>query len=177
MKHCTIGSCTRFPTMGEQCVTHWYEIQGKPMPAMVPLTPGGWVDTWRRGAAAKQAAIAQVGQSADPVFKAAAVRAIRDLCTRQQELTADDVWMALERSGATQTHEPRALGALLVTRVSTLLLDTGPRFVQLLQLVLKQAKAYFLFFLKSYNFLFNWFFNSCFFPNWFFGFWLWCYLV
>ena len=113
MKHCTIGSCTRYPTMGEQCVTHWYEIQGKPMPAMVPITPGGWVDTWRRGAAAKQAAIAQVGQSADPVFKAAAVRAIRDLCTRQQELTADDVWMALERSGATQTHEPRALGAVM----------------------------------------------------------------
>lgn len=113
MKHCTIGSCTRYPTMGEQCVTHWYKIQGKPMPAMVPLTPGGWVDTWRRGAAAKQAAIAQVGQSADPVFKAAAVRAIRDLCTRQQELTADDVWMALERSGATQTHEPRALGAVM----------------------------------------------------------------
>ena len=113
MKHCTIGSCTRYPTMGEQCVTHWYEIQGKPMPAMVPLTPGGWVDTWRRGAAAKQAAIAQVGQSADPVFKAAAVRAIRDLSTRQQELTADDVWMALERSGATQTHEPRALGAVM----------------------------------------------------------------
>ena len=113
MKHCTIGSCTRYPTMGEQCVTHWYEIQGKPMPATVPLTPGGWVDTWRRGAAAKQAAIAQVGRSADPVFKAAAVRAIRDLCTRQQELTADDVWMALERSGATQTHEPRALGAVM----------------------------------------------------------------
>ena len=113
MKHCTIGSCTRYPTMGEQCVTHWYEIQGKPMPAMVPLTPGGWVDTWRRGAAANRAAIAQVGQSADPVFKAAAVIAIRDLCARQQELTADDVWMALERSGATQTHEPRALGAVM----------------------------------------------------------------
>ena len=63
MKHCTIGSCTRYPTMGEQCVTHWYEIQGKPMPAMVPLTPGGWVDTWRRGAAAKQAA--------NPVLRAA----------------------------------------------------------------------------------------------------------
>lgn len=113
MKQCSLGSCTRYPTMGDQCVTHWYEIQGKPMPAMVPLTPGGWVDTWRRGTAAKTAAIAQVGQAADPVFKAAAVRAIRDLCTRQQELTADDVWMALERSGATETHEPRALGAVM----------------------------------------------------------------
>ncbi len=113
MKHCTIGQCTRYPTMGEQCVTHWYEIEGKPMPAIVPLTPGGWVDTWRRGHALKQAAIAQVGDAADPVFKAAAVRAIRDLCTRQQELTADDVWMALERSGAAQTHEPRALGAVM----------------------------------------------------------------
>lgn len=113
MKHCTTGQCTRYPTMGEHCVTHWYEIEGKPMPAMVPLTSGGWVDTWRQGHALKQAAIAQVGDAADPVFKAAAVRAIRDLCTRQQELTADDVWMALERSGAAQTHEPRALGAVM----------------------------------------------------------------
>ena len=113
MKHCSIGTCHRFPTMGEQCVTHWYEIQGKPMPAMVPVTPGGWVDTWRAGAAAKRAAIAQVGEAADPMFKQAAIKAIRDLCNQQQELTADDVWMALERSGVAQTHEPRALGAVM----------------------------------------------------------------
>ncbi len=99
--------------MGMQCVTHWYEIEGKPMPAVVPLTPGGWVDTWRQGHAQKQAAIAQVGEAADPVFKAAAIRVVRELCQTQAERTADDVWMALERSGAAQTHEPRALGAVM----------------------------------------------------------------
>ena len=113
MKHCTIGQCTRYPTMGDQCVTHWYEIQGMPMPELVPLTPGGWVDTWRHGHALKRAAIAQVGEAADPVFKAAAIKAIRALCKQQNEMTADDVWMALERSGASQTHEPRALGAVM----------------------------------------------------------------
>jgi hypothetical protein len=113
MKHCSHGTCTRYPTMGVECITHWYATQGKPMPAAVPLTPGGWIDTWRQGHARKQAAIAQVGTSADPVFKAAAVRVIRDLCAQQQELTADDVWIALERLGATQTHEPRAMGAVM----------------------------------------------------------------
>ena len=113
MKLCEWHTCTRYPTMGKHCITHYYENQGKALPANKPVTPGGWMDLWRRGQAAKKAAIAQVGEAADPVFKAAALDAIRQACARQDTFTADDVWMLLEASGAPQTAEPRALGAVM----------------------------------------------------------------
>jgi hypothetical protein len=113
MKHCDHGNCNRYPLMGAYCITHWYSTQGKPMPTVAPITPGGWVDTYRQGSLAKQAAIRQVGVSADPVFKATCITLIRELCARQEELTADDVWIALERAGGTLTHEPRAMGAVM----------------------------------------------------------------
>lgn len=60
----------------------------------------------------RDVALARVDGAADPLWRAAADRIIRELAASGVEFTTDDVWSRLDRTG-TATHEPRALGALL----------------------------------------------------------------
>ena len=57
-------------------------------------------------------AIARVDGAADPMWRAAAERVIRDLARSGSDFTTDDVWARLDLTGIT-TREPRALGAVL----------------------------------------------------------------
>lgn len=55
----------------------------------------------------------QVESNANEAWKRAAMNAIRQLCSTKREWTADDLWdiLAGEEVG---THEPRALGAMVI---------------------------------------------------------------
>lgn len=63
--------------------------------------------------AARDEAMARADGHADPLWRDAAMRVIRSLAASGAEFTTDEVWSALARSGHV-THEPRALGALMV---------------------------------------------------------------
>ena len=72
-------------------------------------------------------ALATVEAHADTSWRALAVATIRRLADAGP-FTADDVWEALRASGAA-THEPRALGALIInTARAGLIVGTGRYF-------------------------------------------------
>lgn len=60
-----------------------------------------------------QEAIRRVDENASEYWKRLCDEAIRHVAYRQEYLTADDVWWALEDIEAPAPHEPRALGARL----------------------------------------------------------------
>lgn len=63
-------------------------------------------------AASRDAAIAQVEHNADVAWKDEARAIVQRLARSRIEFTTDDVWICLEDSEA-ETHEPRALGAIM----------------------------------------------------------------
>ena len=63
-------------------------------------------------AASRDAAIAQVEHNADDAWKDEARAIVRRLALSRVEFTTDDVWSCLANSTA-ETHEPRALGAIM----------------------------------------------------------------
>ena len=71
----------------------------------------------------------QVEANANEAWKRAAMNAIRHLCTTKREWTADDLWdiLAGEEVG---THEPRALGAMIVKAAKAGLCRSTGRYVQ-----------------------------------------------
>ena len=59
--------CHRYPTMGERCIRHWYEANGKTCPDPFPQLPGGgWsiTEAQRR----KTEALRQVERNATDAF-------------------------------------------------------------------------------------------------------------
>ncbi len=62
--------------------------------------------------AATDEAVERVGEHADPDWKVVALYAVRRVAKRQEFLTTDHVWEALAETGS-QTHERRALGAIM----------------------------------------------------------------
>lgn len=56
-------------------------------------------------------AILRAGAAANPEWRLVAFKAIERLAKRGAEFTADDIWA--EIAGKAETHEPRALGAMM----------------------------------------------------------------
>lgn len=65
------------------------------------------------GERARDVAVAQVDANAAPQFRAAAAAYIRGL-PAGRIFTTDDVWAHLYLAGADQTHEPRAMGPVVL---------------------------------------------------------------
>jgi hypothetical protein len=63
---------------------------------------------------ARDEAINRVDEHADPIWKRAALMAIRSIAVDQDELTTDDVWQWLYDMAIEAPHEPRALGAMMI---------------------------------------------------------------
>jgi hypothetical protein len=63
---------------------------------------------------ARDEAINRVNEHAEPIWKRAALMAIRSIAVEQTELTTDDVWLWLHEMAIETPHEPRALGAMMV---------------------------------------------------------------
>lgn len=60
-------------------------------------------------------ALIQVDTAANEEWKAAAAEAVRMVATRFVDFTTDDVWECLETNfPAVSTHEPRALGPVMM---------------------------------------------------------------
>lgn len=62
---------------------------------------------------ARAAAIDQVDAHADDAWKIAAEAAVIHIARMRPTFTADDVWDHLNAHSQEQTHEPRALGAVM----------------------------------------------------------------
>ncbi len=60
----------------------------------------------------KEEAMQQAFDNADNSWKTAAYATVVRVATRQRDLTTDDVWEAIPENF--QTHEPRALGPIMV---------------------------------------------------------------
>ena len=71
----------------------------------------------------------RVEKHADEEWKTVAMGIIKDLCQNRTEWTADDVWEALSHHTA-KTHEPRAVGALIVNASKMGLCKSTGRYVQ-----------------------------------------------
>lgn len=130
MKYCQHHDCTGFPLMDGWCIEHHYARKGKPCPSALPVTPGSWMDRYSQAQAAKREAIARVGSNAEPAFRSAAMSALRGLVRTMPELTADDLWDALEASDAPMPHEPRALGAVMQSAAKLGLIVATNRWVE-----------------------------------------------
>jgi hypothetical protein len=63
--------------------------------------------------AAKIAAITKVERNADPAWKVEMLGAVAAVARRMHKFTSDDVWEELHGSSDADTHEPRALGAIM----------------------------------------------------------------
>lgn len=68
---------------------------------------GGPID----GKQARDDAMSRARAHADPEFAATALGVVHDIASRQEYLTADDVWEGLD--GRVSTHDNRALGPIL----------------------------------------------------------------
>lgn len=79
---------------------------------------------------ARDAAIAQVSRNATPAWKKVAADAIRAVANDRYEFTTDDVWVELERAGAGDAREPRALGALMRFAAADGLIAPTARYVE-----------------------------------------------
>jgi len=67
------------------------------------------------GAVARDEALDRVEQAADDQWKDVAIRAVRWLAGMHTEFTTDAVWAAIEHYHPTaQTHEPRAMGPIMM---------------------------------------------------------------
>ena len=60
-------------------------------------------------------AIERVEHHADERWKAEATLAIKEVATVKREFTTDDVWQQLKMHVDAATHEPRAMGAMMVS--------------------------------------------------------------
>ncbi len=67
----------------------------------------------RIAARARERAIKQVDEHARPDWKVEARKIVRHLAETRSEFTTDPVWFMLERFTDAETHEPRALGAVM----------------------------------------------------------------
>lgn len=81
-------------------------------------------------AKAREKAIRQVAESADPEWMRVALEAVRYIAERREEFTTDAVWYRLEQMGAKVPHEPRALGPLMRVSVTMGLADPTDRTVK-----------------------------------------------
>lgn len=63
----------------------------------------------------KDQAIDRVERNANREWRALAQAAVGKLAVHRPEFTTDDVWDALEEWEAVETHEPRAMGAVMRT--------------------------------------------------------------
>lgn len=78
------------------------------------------------GKAERDESMEQVDRAADPDWKEAAYRAITEIARRQDTLTSDDVWFALIDAGEPTPDEPRALGPLMRSAMtSKVIVPTG----------------------------------------------------
>jgi hypothetical protein len=66
------------------------------------------------GRAARDEAIARVDEHADLDWKQIAGRAVRAVCEQLDEFTTDDIWRCLESDPDADTHEHRAMGAVML---------------------------------------------------------------
>ena len=74
------------------------------------------------------AAVQQVGDNANPDWKKKAMQIVRELCEARREFTTDDVWGELTKYGYV-THEPRALGSLMLKSVRNGICENTGRYV------------------------------------------------
>ena len=82
----------------------------------------------------KTQAIDAVEENANELWKLTALSIVEDLANSKQEFTTDDVWKKLDELPDVQTHEPRALGAVmrravrdgLIVSTSTHILSSRP---------------------------------------------------
>lgn len=81
---------------------------------------------WERSRDAAEEAMGRVDNGADPDFKLEAYTVVHYLALTVHEFTTDRVWWELQRRGATDPREPRALGPIM-RRAQTLewIADTG----------------------------------------------------
>ena len=64
------------------------------------------------GEAKKRDALDRVDQNANPEWKQEALSAAKRVAQRQTYFTSDDVWIELDRTGTTYTHQPSAMVAV-----------------------------------------------------------------
>jgi len=130
MRHCNVGNCTGYALVNDRCIEHHHAYKGIPCPPALPLQQGSWVQRYLDGQHAKREAIARVSSNTEPAFRSAAMDALRRLVRTMPELTADDLWDALEASGAPVPHEPRALGAIMQSAAKLGLIRATDRWVE-----------------------------------------------
>jgi len=58
-------------------------------------------------------AVQQVGDNAEPAWFQSALDTVKILAERKEPFTTDDVWDLLKTRQTTETHEPRAMGAVM----------------------------------------------------------------
>jgi hypothetical protein len=62
---------------------------------------------------AQREAIERVDKNADPQWKIDMLEAVKSVAARLVKFTSDDVWEELANKSDSETHEPRALGAIM----------------------------------------------------------------
>lgn len=66
-----------------------------------------------KAARERDAAIAQVGENAEPDWKLEALKAVYHICSTRLSFTTDRVWAILDGRHVDAPHEPKALGAVM----------------------------------------------------------------
>jgi|SRR4051794_35352279 hypothetical protein len=73
--------------------------------------PRDWdINASRRAA---EEAIGRVDEHAEPDFKLEALAVVHYVARHVEEFTTDRIWWELDQLGATEPHEPRALGPIM----------------------------------------------------------------
>ena len=77
---------------------------------------------------ARDQAIEQVDTNASPEWKQHAIEAVKHLARMRPEFTTDDVHQYLADRGVEMTHEPRALGAVMVAAARARIIAPTDRY-------------------------------------------------
>jgi hypothetical protein len=128
MKLCSTDGCTSGPTMGAQCITHWYIVRGKTPPPHTP--PSSEFLAIIHGKKLKKQAIETVERNADPIWKTNAKRAVMHLAQTRATFTADDVWRLLDERGEESPREPRAMGAIMTAAAKAGIVEASTQWVE-----------------------------------------------
>jgi hypothetical protein len=75
-------------------------------------------------------AIKEVAERMDTDWRAAAIKMLKMICYRNETLTSDDLWFAMETHyPELDTHEPRAMGAIMRWGVTHKWIAKTPNYV------------------------------------------------
>lgn len=88
------------------------------------------INTMTTATDTRDKAIAQVATNTDTAWAAQTLDIIKQIATDTFDFTTDDIWQALAETSLPTPHEPRALGALMLTAQRAGLIAPTDRYRQ-----------------------------------------------